>query len=771
MPSDLADARFTVVALRLTLSGRVQGFGVRPAIARLAADLNLTGTVMNCLNGVEVWVEGTSDRVQRFEERLPKELPVEARLDVIQREPAPSLGCSTFEIRELADLVSERLDATGVSAEVPRDCAVCEECLRDSATAGNRRFLYPFTSCTRCGPRYSLLEGMPYERSRSSMRQFPLCRHCRGEYTDGSDRRFHAQTLCCPECGPQVWCVRADGRMQGQRELALPIAIAAIQQGQIVALRGVGGYQLLCDATNAAAVRRLRERKRRTSKPLAVMVESLSAAESLALINDEERRELTSAANPIVLSKARSESSVVAEVHPGLNEVGVMLPTTALHWYLASELRKPIVVTSGNIEEEPLVSESADAERELAGIADLWLHHDRPILRRIDDSVVRVIAGRTVTIRAARGIAPLPLTIPAAIPLLALGGQQKGAVAISNGRQCVLGPHVGDLDNLATQARFSSEVGDLLHLFGQTPQVVVHDFHPDYFTSRWAQSQSLPLVGVQHHHAHIAAGMVEHHWLDREVIGIAFDGTGYGPDGTIWGGEFLLATAASYRRVGRLRPFSLPGSEAAIREPWRVAVALVSAAAGQGVASELSWQCGDDDAVQTILKIQDNPQFSPRTSSVGRLFDGVAALILGVDRVDYEGQAAMLLEAACDVSAAGEYVWAHLDGEVEELDWRPMIGRLLQDRAAGVSPGVVAMRFHRGLATAAARVACRYAPRPIVLGGGTFQNRILTELLVEHLKVSGQALGLPGQIPPNDGGLAAGQLAIASARFKLDRSC
>jgi hydrogenase maturation protein HypF len=756
MPKEAAAENSSArVARRLLLFGRVQGLGVRPAVARLAARLNLAGSVANRLDGVEILVEGSAQQLQAFEGELPAALPAGARMGRLEGSQTSATGRTAFRILE-------ELAAGAIRVFVPCDSAACADCLREVAGGSPLRHGYPFTSCTLCGPRYSIIERMPYERALTSMSAFPLCARCRDEYDNAADRRFHAQTNCCPECGPQVWCGDRTNRLVAARGAALEAAVAAIRQGKIVAVRGLGGYQLVCDATKDEVVQRLRGSKRRSAKPLAVMVESKGAADLIGCAGPEESRALTAPENPIVLLEACPGNGLSRNIHPGLREVGVMLPTTPLHALLASAICRPLVVTSGNTEGAPLAVEPCEAERELAGLADLWLHHSRPIVRPIDDSVVRIIAGRAVTIRCARGLAPLPLALESKAPILAVGGHQKAALALSNGLQSDLGPHVGNLDGVAMQERFVQQVRGFTELYGFAPELIVHDLHPAYFTTRWAQEQPVTRLAVQHHHAHVVSGMIEHGWLDREVLGIAFDGTGFGSDGTIWGGEFLLATARSFERVARLRPFRLPGGEAAIRDPWRIAFELVTEVSGSETALRMFVRRNDREH---ILAVRHSDRFAPSTSSAGRLFDAVASLVLKIDQVAYEGQAAMLLEASCDHAEEGRYDLPLRDGELIELDWRPMIRQVLDDLALGASPATIAMRFHRGLATAAAAVARRFAACPVVLCGGSFQNRLLTELVLEELKGTRQPVGLPGIIPPNDGGLAAGQLGVALARL------
>jgi hydrogenase maturation protein HypF len=787
MPT-LAEEPGTLRAASIKLCGRVQGIGLRPAVVRFASQLGLAGRIGNTCQGVQIVVEGSESAVARFLAGMKEKLPPAARIQELHTQDVIPEGISGFSIARAAEVGP-------LSACVPPDQVVCPACLAEVDSADDRRAGYAFTSCVDCGPRYSIMGAMPYERAQTSMAAYELCAPCQTEYESSTDRRFHAQTTACPACGPRLWCRDRSGRLAGAGSAAIAAAAATIRRGKIVALQGVGGYQLLVDATSPAAVERLRERKRRHGKPLAVMVASLDEAKRLAWFDETEQALLSSPAGPIVVARARDDSPLAGAVRPGLDTVGLMLPSTPLHWLLLRECCRPLVATSGNAEGEPLAYRHEEALRQLRGAADLWLEHDRPIRRPIDDSVARVIAGQAATIRLARGYAPLPLELNCPYPLFALGGHQKAAIALANGAQAVLGPHVGDLDTLCSRERLLEQIAALADLYGvrlEAPEArFVVDEHPDYFTTQWAAAQAGVVDSVQHHHAHIAAGMLEHGWLDREVLGVAFDGTGYGSDGTIWGGEFLLATATGFTRVAHLRPFRLPGGERAVREPWRVAVALVEQAVGREVAARLVFptdqggmgrcDCGE------LLRIAHSDRFSPVTTSAGRLFDGVAALALHVSHCQFEGQAAMMLEAACSLDESGSYTIATGDEQSGRhtpcaaaadgtrsvpatLDWRPMIAAVLRDRAAGVAPGVIAMRFHRGLAHAVAGICRQYRPLPVVLGGGVFQNRVLVELLAEELADAGQPLGLPGVIPVNDGGLAAGQLVVACSRRRSTRA-
>jgi hydrogenase maturation protein HypF len=500
------------------------------------------------------------------------------------------------------------------------------------------------------------------------------------------------------------------------------------------------------------------------------MVADLPDAERLAVLDGASRRALAGSENPIVLLAARAGNGLAAAINPGLDTIGIMLPTTPLHWLLLHDCGRPLIVTSGNCEGEPLCADVDESVARLQEIADLWMHHDRPIVNPLDDSVVRIIAGRAVTLRLARGLAPLVLDLPGARPAAAVGGHQKAAFALATGAQSLLGPHVGDLETLCNREQFVTRMARTTLLYGTTPQLWIHDLHPDYFTSQWVREQPGSHWAVQHHHAHVAAAMLEHGWLDRNVLGVAFDGTGFGPDGTVWGGEFLLASASSFSRVGCLRPFRLPGGEAAIREPWRVAAAIVRQVLGDNDLRELplDWISGRTRDIRPLLE---HETFAPATTSAGRLFDGIAALVLEIQRADFEGAPAMLLEAAVDPGDAVSYripLTGGIDGTPIELDWRPLLRELLADLARDVPRAAIAMRFHRGLAAGVAAMCRRFRQNPVVLCGGVFQNRVLCELIVEEVSNSGQELGLPGRIPPNDGGLAAGQLAVGLS-FK-DRS-
>lgn len=754
--------RIRSVALGVRVSGEVQGLGVRPAIARWAAALGLAGKVWNANDGVLIHAEGAPESLQRFLAGLSQHIPHSSQPLRFAVEDEPVEGLTDFRVEPSAG-------AGPLRTPVPLDRATCPDCLLDAQNGDEpRRRAYAFVSCASCGPRYSMIHAMPYERSATTMAAFPLCADCRREYQSPLDRRFYAESTSCAACGPRIWGVDAQGRGLGGDWRAA--AAAALAAGRIVAVRGVGGYQLLCDATRPESVARLRERKRRPSKPLAVLVESVAAADRLAWLDADEREALAVAANPIVVVRARGDSPVcAAAVHPGLRDVGLMAPTAVLHWLLVRDAGRPLVCTSGNVEGEPLEYEPNAAGRRLAGVADLWLHHDREIVHPIDDSVVRCIAGRRTTLRLGRGLGPLPLeALSDAEPSLAVGGQLKSAVAWSNGCQAALSPHIGDLDDVAVLERWRRQWDAWRDLFGVEPREVFCDAHPDYASTRFALTFGPRVRAIQHHHAHIAASMIEAGLGGREVLGVAWDGTGNGPDGTVWGGEFLLARLDGFERVARLRPFRLLGGEAAVRDPGRAAAAVLLESLGDE-AVELTWLL-DPVRLRRAHVLRDRSGFSPWSSSAGRLFDAAAWLLLGDDAAGFDGRPPMLLESLADRSDEGWYpLKVAPAGGLLELDWRPVFTEITLDLRRGVAPPAIAMRFHRGLARSIVEVWSRWRDSPLVLSGGVFQNRLLVELVFEEFErvrgahKTGEKLVWEGAIPPNDGGLAAGQLAVGLA--------
>jgi hydrogenase maturation protein HypF len=773
-----APALPAVSAARIVVRGAVQGTGFRPFVYRLARSLGLGGSIRNTAFGVLIHVEGEAPALAAFDRRLAAEAPPAALLRAVESAPDAVLGEAAFTIG-----ASE----TGgeLSVAVLPDLATCPDCVRELFDPADRRHGYAFLNCTACGPRLSIIEGLPYDRPRTAMRGFALCPDCRREYDDPGDRRFHAQPVACPACGPRlVWVEprRADAGADREDAVVPPDAdpleraARALEAGRIVALKGLGGYQLLADARSEAAVGRLRARKGREEKPFAVLFPDLDAVRAAARLSDAEAEWLTSSAAPILLLPLVTRGVLADEVAPGLHTVGAMVPYSPIHHQLMARLGFPVVCTSGNFSEEPMAIAAEDAEERLGGIADAFLHHDRPIVRPVDDSVARAVGGRLLVTRRARGFAPLPVPIGVALPVVrAYGAHLKNTVAWAAGRQIVVSQHIGDLDHPLSLAAQARTVADFERLYALRPAAVACDLHPDYATTRLAEASGLPVVRVQHHHAHVAALLAEHD-ADGEVLGIAWDGTGFGTDGTVWGGEFLRASRTGYRRVARLLPFALPGGEAAARQPWRSAVGALYAVRGVGF-----WELGLPPVRRAaqwadLLNAMLRAPATVRTSSVGRLVDAVSAILGLRQESTYEAHAAMLLEqAVAPVSEAYpfsllERVASGPDAPELEVDWRPAVEAILADVKKGTGPGLVAGRFHRTLARMAASVA-EWAGIPRVgLTGGCFQNAALTHLAVDELRRRGFDVLTHSLVPPNDGGLSVGQALVAASRLLAERT-
>jgi hydrogenase maturation protein HypF len=668
-----------------------------------------------------------------------------------------------------------------LAVRVPPDRGLCADCSRELRDPADRRHRYPFTTCAACGPRFSVVEALPYDRDRLTLRRFPTCGACRAEYSDQADRRFHVEGIVCRDCGPRVELWDAAGTPTATGDAAVRVAAGRLRAGSILAVKGLGGFQLLARADRPEAVARLRRAKARATKPFAVM--SADAEGLRESVTAREFEALRSPENPIVLLDVPpGRIGACAEVAPGLATVGVMLPTTPLHQLLLDGLGLPVIATSGNRGDEPLVTDESAAPGALAGVADGFLVHDRPIAHRADDSVVRVIGGEAVALRLARGFAPHPLPaverLATGPPVLAAGGHQKVAVALWTGCQAVLGPHVGDLDSAATRAAFRKTIDHLTRLYGARPEAVACDLHPEYASTLWAEGTGLPVERVQHHHAHAAAVLAEHDRPGDEALALTWDGTGFGPDGTVWGGEVLLARLEGYRRLASLWPFPLPGSEAAVRDPRRTAFGMMTAAQGLGPTvddADLLRHLGiTPDEARHFGRMIDRGVNTPWTSSLGRLFDGVAALVLGKMQEGYEGEPAARLEAITpdeDVEpvevplrspSAGDDLPG--DASIPRADWRPLAAGLWQGVRAGEPTGRLAARFHRSVADWGVAAAGLAPGRAVVLGGGCFQNRRLREWVARGLRARGRTVLAASRIPPGDGGLAAGQLAVALAR-------
>jgi hydrogenase maturation protein HypF len=752
------------IGRRIEVEGTVQGVGFRPWVYRLAVEEGLSGRVRNDPQGVTIEAFGTPEALEAFLRRLGGEAPPAALVRGVRAEPIPAEPVDGFQI-----VRSEGEGARRVS--IPPDLAACPECLRETADPADRRHLYPFTNCTNCGPRYTIARDVPYDRPATTMAPFAMCPDCRREYEDPADRRFHAQPIACPRCGPHVRLLGASGEPGRVGPDAIRWAARALGEGRIVAVKGLGGYHLACDATSPEAVRRLRERKRRDEKPFAVMVRSVEDAGLLALVDPVEKRLLASVERPVVLVRQRAGNGLAPEVAPGNPLVGLLLAYTPLHHLLLEAARRPLVMTSGNLSEEPMAARDDEALGRLGGIADLFLAHDREIENRCDDSVARVIAGRPTVFRRSRGYVPRAVLLrrPVRRTVLACGAHLKNTFCLAAGGEAWLGPHIGDLDNLEATRAFEEQVERLQRFLGIRPEVIAHDLHPDYASTRYALARPEPAkVAVQHHHAHVASALGEH-GLEGPVLGLAWDGTGYGTDGTAWGGELLLVRDGTFGRLATLRPLRLPGSDEAIRQVWRIAlVALDDAFDGAPPLERLPlFASVPARDVAVVRRMAARGLRSPLAHGAGRYFDALGALGLERPRATYEGQVALEWNLAAEDGEPGSYPFDLAEeGGLVEADLRPLVRGAASDLVAGVAPGRVSARFHEGMAEVAAalvrRAAAEHGRLPVVLTGGCFQNARLAEGVLRRLEGDFD-VRLHGEVPPGDGGIALGQALVADA--------
>jgi|tagenome__1003787_1003787.scaffolds.fasta_scaffold20982640_3 hydrogenase maturation protein HypF len=734
-------SKSAIERLRITLRGAVQGVGFRPFVYRMATEMSLTGWVLNSASGLVVEVEGPPEQLRIFEQRIESERPQASVVTVHESQWIGAEGSTGFEIHK-SDSDS------GKSVNVLPDLATCSDCRAEMFDPANRRFQYPFINCTNCGPRYTIIVDIPYDRPNTTMRDFMLCPECRQEYENPADRRFHAQPNACPVCGPKL-----DGTIADVR--------AALLSGEIVALKGIGGFQLLVDARQPAAVARLRVRKHREEKPFALMMPSLDRAREYCEISAAEVELLESQAAPIVLLRPKTGTDIAWNVAHCSPYLGVMLPYSSLHHLLMQECGFPLIATSGNRSDEPIAIGNDEARERLKDIADHFLLHNRPIVRACDDSVVRLTRGRAGILRRARGYAPLGIRVGTDLPpVLAVGGHLKNTVAIAVGRDVFLSQHIGDLETVEARHAMERAIEDLCRLYSFNPEAVVCDLHPDYASTRWAENSGLPVIGVQHHQAHVAACAAEND-VTGEYLGVAWDGTGYGLDGAVWGGEFFHVQGTQYERIGHLRPFQLPGGDAAVREGWRSAASLLFETLG---AHGLDRHLSDVSSRHSLTDIRKIGTMLARdfnvipTTSVGRLFDGVASLSGLAQQNRFEGQAAMLLENEIgDMRTEEAYP---LSGG----DWGLLIAEVLRDKDAGVSVPMIAARFHNALVAWILEVAEHVGLKQVVLSGGVFQNRYLTERATAILESHGFVVHTHQRVPPNDGGIALGQAVIASGR-------
>jgi hydrogenase maturation protein HypF len=750
------------------VEGIVQGVGFRPFVYALAARFGLGGLVGNDVDGVFIEVEGAPAAIEQFLARLEPDAPPLARIDRVQTTALPPDGARSFEI-----VASE---AGGQRrALVSADSATCADCLRELADPADRRSGYPFINCTNCGPRFTIVRDVPYDRARTTMAGFTMCRECAAEYHDPRDRRFHAQPTCCPACGPALALLEADGTPWSGPAGGDPVATAAalLRDGRVVAIKGLGGYHLAVDAGSDKAAAALRERKHREDKPFAVMTPSIAAARRLCEVSDAAAGLLSSPRRPIVLLPRQPDAPVAEAVAPGNRQLGVMLPYTPLHHLLLRAVGGPIVLTSGNVSDEPIAYRDADAFAALAGIADAFLTHDRAIHIRTDDSVVREFRGRETLVRRSRGYVPEPVPVRVRFPrpVLACGAELKNTFCLGQDDHAFISHHIGDLENAETLRSFTEGIEHFRRLFDIDPAVVAYDLHPEYLSTKYALDlDGADLEGVQHHHAHVASCLADN-GEDGPVIGVAFDGTGYGTDGTIWGGEFLVAGLARFERAGHLAPVPMPGGAAAIRQPWRMTASYLTAAFPDGPPSGLDVTRRNEHRWADVVTLARRGINAPVTSSAGRLFDAVSALVGVRDVINYEGQAAVELEQLADPAEAGAYqagVEPGGPGEPFRVAGADLVRQAAGDLLRGTGRGIIAARFHNGVAQLIEQGCVlareRHGLSTVALSGGVFQNLTLLRQAVARLEARGFRVLVHSRVPCNDGGISLGQAVVAAAR-------
>jgi hydrogenase maturation protein HypF len=755
------------VGRRIEIRGVVQGVGFRPWVYRLATAEGLAGRVRNDESGVTIDAFGSKDALDLFTCRLQTSPPPAAAIETLRAYEIPSEPLDSFSIALTHDATADRRLA------IPPDLATCPACLLEVFDPSDRRYRYPFANCTECGPRFTIARDVPYDRHTTTMAPFTMCADCRREFEDLHNRRFHAQPNACPVCGPRVQLLEHDGKPI-ETDDPLALAAGALAVGLIVAVKGLGGFHLACDATASEAVQRLRVRKRREEKPFAVMVRDLGHAESLAMIGEEERRLLASPERPVVLVRRRDGSNLASEVAPDSPLVGLMLAYTPLHHLLLHDAQRPLVMTSANFSDEPLAYRNDEAIKRLGTIADIFLVHDRAIEARCDDSVARVVHGRPMLLRRSRGYVPRTVAVPSRFPrpVLACGAHLKNTFCIGMNDSAYLGPHIGDLENIETYESFEQNIARAERMFRVKPEVIAHDLHPGYLSTKYAQTQVVETkIAVQHHHAHVASAMAEH-GLEGPVIGVAYDGTGYGTDGTAWGGEILIARYDGYMRVATFRPVPLAGAEAAIRHPWRIALALVDDAfEGEADLDPFplfsTRSAGDVHVARRMIATRLR---SPLARGVGRYFDAIGALVLGRGDARYEGQVALAWNVIAKPAEEGTYDF-DLDRSQAPwtLDLRPMVRQIVRDMTDGTAAPTISARFHNTIAAATGAmvraVAAEYGALPVALTGGCFQNDRLAEGVVRELGHD-FTVYLHERVPPGDGGIALGQAVVAGAMVR-----
>jgi len=746
--------------VKIVIRGVVQGVGFRPFIFRLAKELDVKGWIINSSQGVFIDAESDRNTLESFLKKIETDRPKNSYIQSFEHTWLDAEGFETFEIRESKESGSK-------TALVLPDISTCNDCLDEIFDPNNRRYLYPFTNCTNCGPRYSIIADLPYDRCNTTMGEFEMCPECSAEYTDPLNRRFHAEPTACPKCGPQVTLTRSDGKVLYEKQEAILNSVKALKDGKIIALKGIGGYQLLCDASNQDAVKMLRKRKRRSEKPFALMFPNAEMANAECEINEHELRLLCSVEAPIVLlKKKKNVTSVVSnECAAGNPYLGIMLPYSPLHHILIKEFGLPVVATSGNISEEPICINEEEAFEKLADIADYFLVHNRKILRHVDDSIVRIAGGKQAMIRRARGYAPLPVVLNGIKRVtLAAGPHLKNTIAINKASNLFISQHIGDLENIESINAFKRVINDIKSFYELTPKRVVCDLHPDYISSKYAESLDLPVYKVQHHYAHVLSCMAENELDGSDILGVSWDGTGYGTDGTIWGGEFLVPQGITFNRAAYFKPFRLPGGEQAIHDVWKIGLSLLYSIYGEKIF-ELEnipfLKKNDSVLVKQLLEKNIN---SPVTTSAGRLFDGISAIIGIRDAANYEAQAAMEMEFAADDFKTNEYFSFSIDELNGSLifNWGDMVKEIINDLRENVPKGKIAAKFHNTLAEVIVQIAQRLKFNRVLLTGGCFLNKYLIEKSINRLTEKGFKVYTQQRVPSGDGGISLGQIKYST---------
>ncbi len=752
--------------VRIEVTGRVQGVGFRPTVYQFATDLKLRGFVENSTDGVTIEVEGKEENILCFIKRLKNTPPPLSKVEKITVLEQEGLLHTEFQILESKNHGE-------CHTEIPVDTTLCADCKKEMEDANNRRYKYPFTNCTNCGPRFTIIQDIPYDRPMTTMEEFTMCPKCQKEYNDPRDRRFHAQPISCPDCGPKLAMLSPSGKMKVTEPLES--AIRMLQHGIIMAVKGLGGYHLVCDATNKLAVQSLRRRKNRPDKPLAIMFPNVDIVREYCHLHEMEEKLLTCPESPIVLLKKKKNGNLSPDLAPGNSHLGVMLPYTPLHQLLMQHFNA-LVMTSGNFTDEPIISEEMELQNLMEKVIDCALVHNRPIAHKCDDSIVRVINQQPVMLRRARGYVPNPVELLEDGPaIFAAGAQMKSTFCLSKGNKAYFSQHLGDLQEYPSTQNYEKELAELKKLLEIEPDIAAYDLHPDYWSTRFVmKSQIRTKIGVQHHHAHIASCMVEH-GLTEPVIGISFDGTGYGTDGNLWGGEFLLCDLQDFQRVGHLAYQPLPGGEQAILEPWRTAVSYLYSVYGKDLLNLPSpvIQQVLPSQVEMMMQMMDKKVNSPLTSSVGRLFDAVYGILGFGQRITFEGQTGIFLESIADPNVKERYEYSIEKSEDSfQIITKSILQQIQEDLQKGISPNIISGKFHNTVIAFSTEMALlsreKYGNKKVVLSGGCFQNAVLTEGLIQSLESNKFEVYSHHQVPPNDGGIALGQLAVAMAKIQYE---